>query len=77
MDVHDNGSRGLLEEIVDHSKSRSHHFGPIYISGDARVQLGDKYESNRDIFETGTTEQRRTGRFNATGPPLKWKQALL
>lgn len=35
--------------------------GDIYISGQARVQLGDAYAANRDLFESGTEDECREG----------------
>jgi len=33
----------------------------VYISGQARVHLGDNYAANRHLFETGTEEEKRAG----------------
>jgi len=34
-----------------------------YISGQARVHLGDNYAANRDIFETGTEAEKKAGKL--------------
>lgn len=39
----------------------SRQYGDVYISGQARVQLGDAYAANRDLFESGTEVERREG----------------
>lgn len=62
MESYDNDAIRSSETVAGISKQSSKTYGPIYISGDARVQLGDNYALNRDIFETGTPEQKRTGR---------------
>lgn len=33
----------------------------VYISGQARVHLGDNYAANRHLFEIGTEEEKRAG----------------
>ena len=38
------------------------HYGDVYISGQARVQLGDAYAANRDLFESGTEGERQEGK---------------
>lgn len=37
-------------------------FGDVYIGGQAKVQLGDAYTANRDLFEDGTKEECREGK---------------
>ena len=38
------------------------HYGNVYISGQAKVQLGDAYAANRDLFESGTEDERQEGK---------------
>lgn len=39
----------------------SHNYGSIVTGGAARVQLGDVYAGNKDLFESGTEEERCNG----------------
>lgn len=40
-------------------------YGPIYISGSANVQLGDRYSQNTDFLEHNTAEQQRSGKYKS------------
>ncbi len=37
-------------------------YGDVHISGSAIVQLGDRYGSNKDLFEAGSEAERRNGK---------------
>lgn len=61
MNGHEPATSMSSENGVENSHQSAKNYGPINVSGNARVQLGDRYEANRDVFESGTLEQQRTG----------------
>lgn len=64
MDNHDSTTPNPAGDGNEFPKQSHTRYGSIRISGHAKVQLGDYYETNRDVFEIGTPEQRRTGRYS-------------
>lgn len=41
------------------AKSRESNYGSVNIFGNAKVQLGDRYGANQDLFESGSEEEQR------------------
>lgn len=56
MDIHD------AIDTDAHPSRDAHRYDDIYISDKATVHLGDNYTVHRDLFESGTQEQRKSGK---------------